>query len=225
MLDTGPRYSSDEAGDGPLEDPLCQGMGPEYSSDEAGDGPDSSEEYIPLDRKAKRRLIQRQYNRKRKKLRSKAKQFSRNANPTVRARHNASANTARDTNASKRARDSKLEQLARERDPQKKERHNASAHTARDTSASKRARDSKLERLPRDYDLWSSDALPEDDLIKQFELNPYVAAAAFRMMGGLPEDARICPRDMSFKVDIENMINRWKAEVGHDVDIRVCFNL
>ena len=57
MLDTGPRYSSDEAGDGPLEDPMCQGMGPEYSSDEAGDGPDSSEEYLPLDRNAKRRLI------------------------------------------------------------------------------------------------------------------------------------------------------------------------
>ena len=50
--------------------------------------PDSSEEYVPLDRKAKRRLIQRQYNRKRKKQKIKAKQFSRNANPTVRARHN-----------------------------------------------------------------------------------------------------------------------------------------
>ena len=116
LLETGPRYSSDEAGDGPLEDPLCQGMGPEYSSDEAGDGPDSSEEYVPLDRKEKRRLIQRKSDRKRKKLRSKAKQLSRNANPTVRAHHNASANTARDTSASKRARDSKAEKLARERD-------------------------------------------------------------------------------------------------------------
>ena len=49
LLDTGPRYSSDEAGDGPLEEILCQGMGPEYSSDEAGDGPESSEEYVLLD--------------------------------------------------------------------------------------------------------------------------------------------------------------------------------
>ena len=109
-----------------------------------------------------------------------------------------------------------------ERNPQKRERHNASASTARDISRSKRTRDSKLERLARDYDLWSSDALPDDDLIKKFELNPYVAAAAFRMMGGVPEDVRICPTDMTFKVDVENMINRWKAEVGHDVDIRVC---
>ena len=152
LLDKGPRYSSDEAGDGPLEDPLCQGMGPEYSSDEAGDGPDSSEEYVPLDRKAKRRLIQRQYDRKRKKLRSKAKQFNRSTNPTVRARHNATAHTARDTSASKRARNIKLKQLARERDPQMKERHNKSAHTARDASASKRARESKLERLARERD-------------------------------------------------------------------------
>ena len=49
------------------EDPLRQDMGPEYSSDEAGDGPDSSEEYVPLDRKAKRRLIQRKADRKRRK--------------------------------------------------------------------------------------------------------------------------------------------------------------
>ena len=41
------------------EDPLYQDMGPEYSSDEAGDGPHSSEKYVPLDRKAKRRLVQR----------------------------------------------------------------------------------------------------------------------------------------------------------------------
>ena len=67
LLETGPKYSSDEAGDGPLEDPLCQGMGPEYSSDEAGDGPDSSEECVPLDRKVKRRLIRRRADQKRKK--------------------------------------------------------------------------------------------------------------------------------------------------------------
>ena len=35
------------------------------------------------------------------------------------------------------------------------------------------------------------------------------------------KDALRCPTDMSFKVDVENMINRWKAEVGHDVDIRL----
>ena len=56
--------------------------------------------------------------------------------------------------------------------------------------------------------MWSSDALPDDDLIQQFELHPYVAAAAFRMMAGVPRDARICPTDMSFKVDVENMIDR-----------------
>ena len=49
-----------------------------------------------------------------------------------------------------------------------------------------------------------------------------MAAAAFRMMAGVPRDVRICPTDMSFKVDVENMIDRWKAEIGHDVDIRVC---
>ena len=64
--------------------------------------------------------------------------------------------------------------------------------------------------------------MPGDDLLKQFELHPYVAAAAFRMMAGVPRDTRICPTDMSFKVDVESMIHRWKAEVGHDVDIRVC---
>ena len=51
------------------------GMGPAYSSDEAGDGPDSSEEYVPLDRKAKRRLIQRKYDKKRRKQKSKAELF------------------------------------------------------------------------------------------------------------------------------------------------------
>ena len=75
LLETGPKYSSDEAGDGPLEDPLCQGMGPEYSSDEAGDGPDSSEEYVPLDRKEKTRPIQRPYDWKRKKQRVRATQL------------------------------------------------------------------------------------------------------------------------------------------------------
>ena len=79
-----------------------------------------------------------------------------------------------------------------------------------------------MEQVPREYDLWSSDALPDDDLLKQFELHPYVAAAAFRMMAGVPRDTRICPTDMSFDVDVQNMIDRWKAEVGHDVDIRVC---
>ena len=54
-------------------------MGPGYSSDEAGDGPDSSEEY--LDRKGKRRLIQRKADGKRGKQKIKAEQFSRNANP------------------------------------------------------------------------------------------------------------------------------------------------
>ena len=55
-----------------------------------------------------------------------------------------------------------------------------------------------------------------------YELNPLVTAAAFCMMGGVPKDIRVCPTDMSFKVDVENMMNRWKTEVGHDVDIRVC---
>ena len=70
--------------------------------------------------------------------------------------------------------------------------------------------------------MWSADALPDDDLVQQFELHPYVAAAAFRMMAGVPRDRRICPTDVSFTVDVENMIARWKAELGHDVDIRVC---
>ena len=55
------------------EDPMCLGMGPEYSSDAAGDGPDSSEEYVPLDREAKRRLIQRKADRKRRKQKIKSK--------------------------------------------------------------------------------------------------------------------------------------------------------
>ena len=55
MLQTGPRYSSDEAADGPfrgdnkIKAPDCNtqhvivlGMGPEFSSDPAGDGPVSS---------------------------------------------------------------------------------------------------------------------------------------------------------------------------------------
>ena len=46
---------------------MCQGMGPEYSSDEADDGPDSSEECVLLDRKAKRRHIQRKAERKHRK--------------------------------------------------------------------------------------------------------------------------------------------------------------
>ena len=70
--------------------------------------------------------------------------------------------------------------------------------------------------------MWSADNLPDDDLVQQFELYPYVAAAAFRMMAGVPKDTSICPSDMSFKVDVENMIARWKAEIGHDVDIRAC---
>ena len=129
-----------------------------YSSDEAGDGSDSSEEYVPLDRKAKRRLIQRRADQKRKKQKLTAKQFSRNTNPTVRATHNESAHTARDASASKRARNLKSKRLARERDPQMKERHNKSANTARDARASKRARDSKVGQFACDYDLWSSDA-------------------------------------------------------------------
>ena len=55
------------------EDPLSQDMGPEYFSDKGGDGPDSSDEYVPLDGKAKRRLIQQRYNKKRKKQMSEAK--------------------------------------------------------------------------------------------------------------------------------------------------------
>ena len=78
-----------------------QGMVPEYSSDEAGDGPDSFGEYFLSDRKAKRRLNQRKYKRKRRNQRIEAQHFRRSANPTVRAIHNASAHTARDTNATK----------------------------------------------------------------------------------------------------------------------------
>ena len=111
-----------------------------------------------------------------------------------------------------------MERFACERDQERKDRHNASAHRARDTNASKRA----FNHQECFYDLWSSDTLPDDDLVKQFELHPYVAAAAFRMMAGVPRDTRIFPTDMSFRVDVENMIGRWKAEVGHDVDIRVC---
>ena len=70
--------------------------------------------------------------------------------------------------------------------------------------------------------MWSSDILPDVEVMKQYELHPYVAAAAFRMMADVPRDIRICRTDMSFKVDVESMIHRWKAEVGHDVDIRVC---
>ena len=77
-----------------------------------------------------------------------------------------------------------------------KERHNKLANTSRNARAAKRARDLKVGQFACDYDLWSSDALPDDDLVKQFELNPYVAAAAFRMMSGVPEDARICPTDV-----------------------------
>ena len=61
--------------------------------------------------------------------------------------------------------------------------------------------------------MWSADNLPDDDLVQQFELYPYVAAAAFRMMAGVPRDTRICPTDMSFDVDVRNMIDRLKAEV------------
>ena len=63
--------------------------------------------------------------------------------------------------------------------------------------------------------------MPGDDLVKQFELHLYIAAAAFRMMAGVPRDTRIFPADVSLKV-VESMIHRWKVEVGHDVDIRVC---
>ena len=192
------------------EDPLCQDMGPEYSSDEASDGPSSSEEYVPLDRKAKRRLVQRKSDRKRRKKTNEAQIARRNSNPTVREMHNASAHIARDTNPLKRASDSRLERLARDGDQERKDRHNASMNIARDL---KRARNPELGQLPREYDLWSSDALPDDDLLKQFELHPYVAAAAFCMMAGVPRDTRICPTDMSFDVDVRNMIDRLKAEV------------
>ena len=49
-----------------------------------------------------------------------------------------------------------------------------------------------------------------------------MAAATFHMMAGIPSDTRVCPTDMSFRVDVEKMIEKWKAEFGHDLSIRVC---
>ena len=153
---------------------------------------------------------------------SQLERLARERDDERKVRNNASANRARNTNASRRAQDSKLERLARERDEERKVRHNASAHRARDTNLELQRLALERNDATCEYNLWSSDTLPDDVLLKRFEAHPYVAAAAFRMMAGVPKDTRICPTDVSFKVDLENMIDRWKAEVGHDVDIRVC---
>ena len=41
-------------------------------------------------------------------------------------------------------------------------------------------------------------------------------------MAGIPQDTRVCPKDFAWTYNAQQIINRWKLEVGHDTPIRVC---
>ena len=70
--------------------------------------------------------------------------------------------------------------------------------------------------------IWTADELRLDKDLKRFDKDPYTAVAMFRMMAGIPADPRICPDDLTFSVDIDDIIARFSKYAGHRAAIKTC---
>ena len=78
------------------------------------------------------------------------------------------------------------------------------------------------EQVCETYNLWTEDSLPTDAQISNFETDPFLGVATFRLMAGIPEDTRVCPIPSPVKRDTKNILARWEKFMGHMIKIRVC---
>ena len=44
----------------------------------------------------------------------------------------------------------------------------------------------------------------------------------FRLMAGIPPDPRICPDNLTFEVDVDDIIERYSRNCGHDASMMTC---
>ena len=59
-----------------------------------------------------------------------------------------------------------------------------------------------------EYPIWDANTLPTDEDLKRFEKEPYTTVAIFRLMAGIPADPRICPDDLAFELDVNDIVER-----------------
>ena len=72
------------------------------------------------------------------------------------------------------------------------------------------------------HPIWTADALPTDEQLKQFDKDPATVVAAFRLMAGIPPDPRIPSANLDFQVNNDEIIERFSQFCGHDTSIRIC---
>ena len=58
--------------------------------------------------------------------------------------------------------------------------------------------------------------------LKRIEKERYTTVAMFRLMAGIPPDPRICPDNLTFEVDVDDIIERYSRNCGHDASIMTC---
>ena len=64
-------------------------------------------------------------------------------------------------------------------------------HDQSRTENRKKNREQKEQVCETSYDLWTEDSLPTDAQISNFETDPFLGVATFRLMAGIPEDTRV----------------------------------
>ena len=170
------------------EDPHMHQTGKEYSSNNGGDGPHSSEEYDPV--KDAMRTRKRQKKKAQQKFRKKRRRNAdgRSKEYEVRSKRRRLGDSIRD-----RAGEIK-------RQSERRQAGDVIRDRAGDIQRqSERRRERNIICNPTGS-IWTADALPTDEELKQFVKDPYTAVAAFRLMAGIPVDPRIPSANLAFDV-------------------------
>ena len=72
------------------------------------------------------------------------------------------------------------------------------------------------------FHFWTSNVVPSDTQLLNFEKDPGSAVAMFRLMGGLPKNHLRRPKVTALPVDIQGIIDKFATQAGHSASIRVC---
>ena len=78
----------------------------------------------------------------------------------------------------------------------------------------------KLSHEP--FNFWTSNVVPSDAQLSNFEKDPGSAVAMFRLMAGLPNNHLRLPSIPALPVDIQGIIDKFAGFAGHNAPIKVC---
>ena len=72
------------------------------------------------------------------------------------------------------------------------------------------------------FNFWTSNEVPSDTQLLNFEKDPGSAVAMFRLMAGLPKNHLRRPTIPTLPVDIQGIIDKFAGQAGHNASIKVC---